>query len=109
MNNRRTAWQLPDSASARASASSKFGGCVPEPMAQRCLRGSSVQFARLATLAKTILIARLQAKAKVLLWLACEPLNLPRSGRIIALNVSDFEEALVDPRSAESLRPEFLR
>src|ERR1700722_5106837 len=53
-------------------------------MAQRCLRGSSVQFARLATLAKTILIGRLQAKAKVLLWLAWEPLNLPRSGRIIA-------------------------
>src|SRR5271156_4576176 len=87
----------------------KFGGGVPEPMAQRCLRGSLVQFARLATLAKSILIGRLQAKAEVLRRLACEPLNLPRSGRVIALDVSDFEEALVDPRSAESLRPQFLR
>src|ERR1019366_3978412 len=87
----------------------KFGGGVRESMVQRCLRGSPVQFARLATLAKSILIGRLQAKAEVLHRLACEPLNLPRSGRIIALNVSDFEEALVDPRSAESLPPRFLR
>ena len=78
-------------------------------MAQRRLRGSLVQFARLATLAKNIQIGRLQAKAEVLRRLACEPLNLPCSCRIIALDVSHFEEALVDPRSAESLRPQFLR
>jgi hypothetical protein len=86
----------------------KFGGGVPEPMAQRCLSGSPVELGRLATLAKSILIGHLQVKAEVLRWLACEPLNLPRSGRIIALDVSDFEEALVDPRSPESLCPQFL-
>ena len=77
-------------------------------MVQRCLRGSPVQPARLATLAESILIGRLQAKAQILLRLACEPLNLPRSSHSIALDVSEFEEALVYPRSTDSLRPQFL-
>ena len=54
----------------------EFGGGVPESLAQRRLRGSLVQFMRLTALAMDIPIGRLQAKADVLLRLACEPLNL---------------------------------
>src|SRR2546422_4688018 len=81
----------------------EFGGGVPEAPAQRCLRGSLVQFVRLTTLAMDIPVGRLQAKAEVLLRVACEPLNLPIGGRLIVLDVSHFEEALMDPRSVESL------
>ena len=51
----------------------------------------------------------LQAEAEVFLRLACEPLNLPADGRLIVLDVSHLEEALMDPRSVEPLRPQSLR
>ena len=54
---------------------------------------------RLTALAMNIPMGRLQAKAEVLLRLASEPLNLPGDGRLIILDISHFEEALVDPRS----------
>src|SRR5207249_1190276 len=85
------------------------GGSVPEFLAQRCLRGSLEQFVRLTTLAMGIPVGRLQAEADVLRRLACEPLNLSGDGRQIVFNISHFEEALMDPRSVESLHPQFLR
>jgi len=87
----------------------EFGGDVPESPAQRCLRGPLVQFVRLTTLAMDIPVGPLQAEAEVLLRPACEPLNLPGDGRRIALDVGDCEEALVDPRSVDPPRPQFLR
>src|SRR5205807_3991129 len=87
----------------------EFGGGVPESPAQRCLRGSLVEFVRLTTLAMDIPVGRLQAEADVLLRLACEPLSLPADGRLIALDVSHFEKALMDPRSVDPQRPHFLR
>jgi hypothetical protein len=94
-------WQLPGS----AFGLFRFGRGVPEPKAQCRLGGSLVQLARLTTLAKSVLIGRLRAKAEVLDRPACEPLNLPRGGRLIALDVGDFEEAPMDLRSVDSLSP----
>ncbi len=54
-------------------------------------------------------VGRLQAQAEVLFRLACEPLNLSGDGRLIFLDISHFEEALMDPRSVEPLLPQFLR
>src|SRR5260370_41037436 len=87
----------------------EFGGGAPESPAQRCLRGSLVQFVRLTTLAMEIPIGRLQAEADVLLRLACEPLSLPGDGRLIVLDISHFEKALVYPRSVDPKRSHFLR
>ena len=47
-----------------------------------------------------IQVGCLQAKAEVLVRLAGEPLNLPIDGRLIAIDISDFKEALVNSRSA---------
>jgi hypothetical protein len=82
---------------------------VPESRAQRRLRGSFVQFAGLATPAKNVQMGRLQAKAEVLLRLACVPLNFPGDGSLIALDVGHFEEALVDPRAVDTLHAHSLR
>ena len=57
-------------------------------------------------------ISGLQAKADVLLALACEPLRFSRGGDPIIFDVGDFEETLVDSRAVDSqaphLRSDFL-
>jgi len=53
-------------------------------------------------------MGRLQAKAQVLLRLACVPLKFPVDGSLVALDVGDFEETLVDPRAADSHHPHLL-
>jgi hypothetical protein len=87
--------------SARISLFEGFGQ-IPEFPAPRRLRGSLVQLAGLATLAGNIEAGCLQAKAEVLLRLACVPLSFPGDGSLVAVDVGDFEEALVDPRAVDS-------
>ncbi len=53
-------------------------------------------------------ISGLQAKADVLLRLACEPLRFSRGGGRILFDVGDFEETLVDPRAVDSQAPHLL-
>src|SRR5262249_1577159 len=82
---------------------------LPESRAWRGPRRPLVQIMRLSPPALEIPVGGLQAQAEVLLPLACEPLNLPDDGRLIALDVSHFEETLVNPRPVEALLPQFLR
>ena len=52
-------------------------------------------------------VGDLQAQAEV--PLACEPLYFPDDGRLIAFDVSHFEETLMNPRPIDALLPQFLR
>jgi hypothetical protein len=64
---------------------------------------------RLTALAVDVPTGRLQSEAEVLLRLTCEPLSLPGDGRLIALDVSQFEEALMDSGAVEPLLSHFPR
>lgn len=68
-----------------------------------------VEFARFTPPAVDIQISRLQSEAQVLLRLAREPLNLFGNGRLIFLDVGQFEEALVNPCPADSQHSQFPR
>src|SRR5213080_2728252 len=98
---------IPDQRFGKRAGFVKFGGNVGETPPQSRLRGSPVQFSCLTTLAKSSRIRRLHAEAEILLRLPGVPLNLPFDSRLVALDIRNFEEALMEPRAIELLRPRF--